>query len=395
MLEERDVLRGHPDDVPTDAAERLRVVADPDARHPLADRGAARRAHRRAVQLARRAGVARPAHDRDVDPTSCGPLLALAYPDRVAQARGGGRFRLRGGSGAWVAPTDPMADAPHLVAAELDAGRGRADARIRIAAPLDEADLLAAVGDAVEEVTHLRWDPERDDLRARTERRVGALLLSAVDARPRPGPEVDQALLDRVRADGLDRLRWTDAARGLQGRAVFARAVGAGRLADGETWPDLGDEALLADLDDWLAPFLSRARGRADLDRVDVLAALRARLGHPWLHRLDVVAPATVAVASGRAVRIAYDGGTPSLHVRVQELYGTRIHPTVDEGRVPVVVHLLSPAGRDVQVTADLPGFWAGSWVDVRKDMAGRYPKHDWPTDPASATPSRPGSRRR
>jgi ATP-dependent helicase HrpB len=191
------------------------------------------------------------------------------------------------------------------------------------------------------------------------------------------GPETTAALLERVRTAGLATLPWTDAARALQARAVFA----AGRR---EGWPDLSDGALLAGLDDWLAPLLGGARSRRDLDRVDVLTALRARLGYPWLGDLDTVAPRTVRLAGGREVVIAYADGTPSIATRAQDLYGTTVHPTVDQDRVPIVVHVLSPAGRPVQVTADLPGFWTGSWAEVRKEMAGRYPKHRWPVDPSS-----------
>ncbi len=375
LLEERDVLRGRPDEVPVDAAERLRLLADERASHPRADRDAVRSVRRRAGQVARRAGVRR---SSGVDLTVAGPLLGLAYPDRLAQARTGRRFRLRNGIGAWVPDGDALGDEPFLVVAELDVGRGRdADGRIRIAAALDEADVLALGGASVESRTVVGWDDERDDLRSVTERRLDALVLSRAEGRPDAGPDTTAALVERVRVAGLALLPWTDAARARQARATFA----AGRR---EGWPDLSDEALLADLDGWLAPLLGGARSRRDLERVDVLTALRARLGYPRLGDLDAVAPRTVRLAGGREVAIAYADGTPSISTRAQDLYGTTVHPTVDQGRVPIVVHVLSPAGRPVQVTADLPGFWAGSWAEVRKEMAGRYPKHRWPTDPGS-----------
>ncbi len=383
-LEERDVLRGRPDEVPVDAAERLRVLADERASHPQADAQAVRRARRRADQIARRRRVRR---TDDVDLTACGPLLGLAYPDRLARARGGHRFRLRTGAGACLPDGDPLSGEAYLVVAEVDtAGDGPGqEGRIRIAAAVDEADIVAIGGDDVEVRTHVGWDDGRDDLRRRTERRLGAIVLSSSEGPPTAGPDTVIALLDRVRATGLGQLRWTDGARRLQQRAIFARRA---RAAAGEEWPDLSDDALLADLATWLGPLLGGATGRADLERVDVAGVLRGRLGWPWTGRLDEVAPDGLTVASGRHVPLDYTGDVPALHVRVQELFGTTVHPTVDGGRAPVVLHLLSPAGRDVQVTADLPGFWAGSWADVRKDMAGRYPKHPWPADPATAEPS-------
>ncbi|HXH59164.1 ATP-dependent helicase HrpB [Iamia sp.] len=406
-LEERDVLGGRPEEVPVDAAERLRLLADGRASHPRADRDAVRAARRRAAEIARRARVRR----RDeIDLTACGPLIALAYPDRIAQARGGRRFRLRNGTGAALAEDDPLAGEAFLAVAEVDAGpapgpgrplAGRGprraiaaeptpEGRVRIAAALDEADVVALGGDAVETTTRVAWDDARDDLRRRTERRLGALVLFVSESPPGAGPDTVAALLDRVRATGLDVLRWTPGARRLQQRATFARRV---RAVRGEEWPDLSDEVLLAELDDWLAPLLGRATGRGGLAKVDVTNVLRGKLGWPWTGRLDAVAPTTITVpTSGHELQVDYAGEAPAVHVRVQDLFGTTVHPSVDEGRVPVVIHLRSPAGRDVQVTADLPGFWAGSWAEVRKDMAGRYPKHPWPTDPASSSP--PAARR-
>jgi len=374
LLEDRDVLRGHPDDLPTDVAERVVLIADSSARHPSAEAGAMRSAARRAGELARRAAVKRAA----VDPGRCGAVLALAYPDRLAQARGGARFRLRNGAGAWVPAGDPLAGEPFLAVAEIDAGRG--DGRIRLAAGLDAADIEAVAEDAEESVT-VSWDAARDDLRARVERRLGSLVLAASDAPAAPCAATTRALVGRVRATKLAALRWTGKARALQHRAAFARRT------LGDEWPDVSDAGLLASLDEWLAPLLAGATRRADIDAVDVAAALRTRLGHRLARDLDRVAPAGLVIAGGRQVAVDYSGAAPAVSVRVQDLYGTATHPTVGDGRVPVVLHLLSPAGRPVQVTADLPGFWAGSWSEVRKEMAGRYPKHPWPADPLAAAP--------
>jgi len=380
LLEERDVLRGRPEELDTDVGVRLRLLLDREARHPLADGPALAAARRRAADLAHRAGVAPPGPPDAADP---GPVLALAYPDRIAQARGGARFRLRGGGGAWLAAGDPLAAEAFLVIAELEvAGRGTAaagrDGRVRLAAALDAADVeavAAATGATVERAALLSWDAARDDLRARTERRLDNLVLGESEGPAAPGPATTAALVARVRATKLAILAWTPAARSLQSRAAFAG------------WIDLSDASLLASLDEWLVPLLDKATGRADLEAIDLAGVLRRRLG-PRVAELDRVAPATITFAGGRTVPVDYSGDRPAAEVRMQDAYGTTTHPTVNG--TPVVLSLLSPAGRPVQVTADLPGFWAGSWAEVRKDMAGRYPKHSWPADPATAPPPTP-----
>ncbi len=374
LLEDRDVLRGRPDDLPADVGERVLLIGGAAGRHPLADAGAVRNATRRAGELARRAGI----RQSDLEPGRCGLALALAYPDRLAQARGGARFRLRNGGSAWLPAGDPLAGEAFLAVAEIDTGRG--DGRIRLAAGLDAADMEEAAGEA-EEVVTVSWDPARDDLRARVEHRLGSLVIATADAPARPGPVTTRALVGRTRATRLGALRWTEKSRALQHRAGFARRT------LGQEWPDLSDAALLATLDDWLAPLLAGAVGRAGIEAVDMTTALRARLGHRLARDLERVAPSSLVVAGGRQVAMDYSGDRPVMAVRVQDLFGTATHPTVADGRVPVVLQLLSPAGRAVQVTADLPGFWAGTWASVRKEMAGRYPKHSWPVDPLAARP--------
>jgi len=378
LLEDRDVLRGRPDDLPTDVAPRVALIAEPSARHPHADAGAVRSAARRAAELARRAAVT----PSPVDLGRCGAVLGLAYPDRLAQARSGARFRLRNGAGAWVPPGDQLAGEAYLSVAEIDAGRG--DGRIRLAAALDGADMEAAAGGAEQSVT-VSWDSARDDLRAKIERRLGSLVLATADAPAPTGEATTRALVARVRATRLAALHWTDRARSLQARSAFARRT------FGAEWPDLSDAALLSTLDEWLAPLLANATGRAGIEAVDVVGALRRQLGH-LIAELDRVAPTHLTVASGRRISVDYTGSQPTMAVRVQDLFGTAVHPTVAGGRAPVVLQLLSPAGRPVQVTADLPGFWAGTWAMVRKEMAGRYPKHPWPVDPVAAQP--PAGRR-
>jgi ATP-dependent helicase HrpB len=379
LLEDRDVLRGRPDDVPADIGLRVVLLADPTRRHRQADGRALQGARDRAHDLARRLGV----NAGGADPADAGPLLGVAYPDRIAQARGGpGRFVLRAGTEGWLSADDALAREPFLAVAEVD-GRRR-NGRIRIAAPLDAGQLDEIAADRIDEHARIVWDPRRDDLVARVERRLGRLRLGAVERRPRAGTPTTTALIDRVRATNLAALPWTDAARSLQARIGFLRAV------LGEPWPDVSDAALRRHLDDWLAPVLTAAgaTGRADLERVDLIRALRGMVPAEVAGDLDRLAPAAVTVPSGRRVVLDYGRGAapgdpPVLAVRVQEMFGTRETPTVAGGRLPVVLHLLSPAGRPVQVTSDLAGFWSGSWHEVRKQMAGRYPKHDWPDDPA------------
>jgi len=384
LLEDRDVLRGRPDERPGDVGLRLALLEDPSAHHPLADGRALRRARDRARDLARRLGSV---PGTEGDPTEAGLLLAHAYPDRVAQARGGpGRFILRAGTEASLTPTDTLAREPFLAVAEVD-GR-RTGGRIRLAAPLAADQLDAVAGAEVAEHARLLWDAGRDDLVARVERSLGRLRLGTVDRRPTPGLAATTALVDRVRTTNLAALPWSGAARSLQARVAFLHAV------VGAPWPDLSDAALRRTLDDWLAPRLSSATGRADLDRLDLTRVLRGLLPYEVAGDLDRLAPESLKVPTGRQVRLDYAAGAPGdppvLAVRVQDMFGATDTPTVAGGRVPIVLHLLSPAGRPVQVTSDLAGFWSGSWHEVRKEMAGRYPKHPWPADPTT-----PGDRER
>lgn len=381
LLEERDILRGRPEERPADLVPRVALVGGDAGDGPNADRNAVRTVRRRAEQIARRAGTRRGPTASD----EVGPLVAVAYPERIAQANGGGGFRLRGGGGGQVEASDPLAGAGFLAVALVEPGRR--GPRVALAAELTAAEVRGAVGDDVDDVSVVVWDPERNDLRARTERRAGALVLDSSEGPPAPGPEATAALMAQVRATGGAILRWTPGARTLQGRLAFLHALEPG------SWPDVSDAALLATLDDWLAPMLPGATGRRDLDRVDLTSALRAGLDHHARQALDRLAPTSFLAADGRSISVTYDDGTPRAAARVQDLYGLTTHPAVGGGAVPVVVELLSPARRPVQVTADLPGFWQGSWREVRKEMAGRYPKHDWPADPAAALPSRPRRR--
>ncbi len=376
LIDERDMFRGRPDELPCDLSLRLRVLAGRD-HHDQADRRSVGRLRDRAKDLARRLRIR---FEPDlIDADRAGGALLHAFPDRLAARRRPGQFQLRTGSGAWLPDTDPLAHEDFVVAADLDGKRDRS--RIRLAAALDADDVADTFGDQVTETAKLEWDDQRDDLVERVERRLGSMQLGATTRRPTAGEATTAALMRRTRATGLAVLGWSGTSVALRERVDFLhRSVG-------EPWPDWSIATLAASLDDWLAPYLPGAVGRSDLEHVDLAMVLRSQLPWPQGGDLDEIAPPELVLPTGRSVPIDYSADEPSARVRVQDLFGTTTHPTA--GGRPIVLHLLSPADRPVQITADLPGFWTGSWADVRKDLAGRYPKHQWPEDPGSASPRR------
>jgi ATP-dependent helicase HrpB len=287
---------------------------------------------------------------------------------------------MAGGTAAELAPGSGLAGTPWLAVAVADRAPGARTARIRRAAPLDEATACRAAATLLESVTEIAWMD--GDVVARTVERLGAITLASwrID---RPDPAlVREALLDGLRREGLDLLAWTRPATELRQRLAFARA------ALGDPWPAVDDAALVHAADRWLD--LSTARRRADLAKIDVAAALRRFL--PWsvAGRLDQVAPERLPVPSGSRLRVDYtDPETPVLPVKVQEAFGWRDTPRLADGRVPVLLHLLSPAGRPVAVTRDLASFWANGYPQVRAELRGRYPRHPWPEDPTTAEPTR------
>ncbi len=378
ILDERDVLRGRADELPADLALRVRVVCGLE-HHERADRRDVGRVRDRATDIARRAG----AHNdlEGIDAERTGASLALAFPDRVAvRRRQLGQFQMRTGNGAWVAATDELANDRFVVAADLDGNRS--SARIRIGAGIEASELINSLGDAVERETILMWDKQRDDLVAHTTVRLGSMLLDEQFRTPVHGNATVEALVDRVRSTRLAALNWTPLAQQLRQRLAFA----ASHL--GDDWPSVDDKSLIATLDQWLAPFLQRATNRADLGNVDLEMVLTTMLTWDQQIQLATLLPPSLTTAAGRTVLIDYGRDNPTVSVRVQDMFGTSIHPTIGHG-TPVTIELLSPADRPIQITNDLPGFWSGSWTTVRKELAGRYPKHQWPADPATAAPKR------
>jgi ATP-dependent helicase HrpB len=327
-----------------------------------------------AQRLARSAGKG----VKSDDPFSPGSLLLHAWPDRVAKARGErGRFVLANGSGAMLDSADPLAAEPFLVVADL---QGKAqNARITAAAAVGEHDIRALLGHAIESRRETLFDLERRSVRVREQSRLGAIVLSERMLPAPTGEEANEAVLDAVRAHGLSILPWERHATTLRQRLSWLRQ------GLGEPWPDMSDEALAARLEDWLLPFLTGSASLGSIGGGTLAAGLAALVPHDLQRRVDALAPTHFDAPSGSRVPIRYDGEQPVLAIRVQELFGLAAHPAIAGGTVPLTLELLSPAHRPIQTTRDLPGFWRGSWADVRSDMRGRYPKHVWPENPLLA----------
>jgi ATP-dependent helicase HrpB len=314
---------------------------------------------------------------------SVGALVALAYPDRVAQSRGtGGTFLLANGRGANVDAVSPLACEPYLAVAEIT-GSAR-QGRIVLAAALTLAEIEAQFADSIAARDEIAFDAATASLRARRPRRLGALVLADQPIRITPSDDTTRMLAAGIAQLGISRLPWSKALRQWRDRALFLRR------AEGVEWPDLSDAALAAGAVDWLRPALTGKSALAEITADELTAAIHNLL--PWTlrHRLEAEAPTHFVAPSGSSVPIDYEAEEgPKLAIRVQELFGLDRHPTIAGGRVPLVIELLSPAQRPVQVTRDLPGFWRGSYVAVKTEMKGRYPRHPWPDDPLTAPPTR------
>jgi len=335
-------------------------------------------ARRLARNWARQAG-GKAQGDTPVD--DAGRLLALAYPDRIAKARGKpGEFLMANGRAAALEPHEPLARAPFLAIGEI-AGRAAA-ARILLAAALTAEEVDALAGERIVARDEIAFDKERAALSARRRRRLGAIVLAEATLPTPAGPEAARILAEGAVALGLTRLPWTKATKQWRDLVMFlARAEG-----EAEGWPDLSDAALAASAAEWLAPFID---GRASLAAImpdDLEQALHALLPWDMRRRLEAEAPTHYVTPAGSRVALDYEAeGGPTLSVRVQELFGLSAHPALAGGRVALTLELLSPAHRPIQITRDLPGFWRGSWAEVRTEMKGRYPRHVWPDDPAAA----------
>ncbi|MEU9829113.1 ATP-dependent helicase HrpB [Micromonospora chersina] len=375
-----ETLGGAGDDL-TALWRRLRTGVDPGAT-------ARWRAEVRRLRTALPAG--HPAPDHLPDDLAAGLLVGLAYPERLARVRraGGSAYLMAGGTAAELAAGSGLVGSVWLAIAVADRSPGAPTARVRLATPVDEATAREAGGPLLRATREVGWSG--GDVVAREVVRLGAIEL--VD-RPLAAPdraELGEAVLTGLRREGLALLTWTPEATALRRRLACCRQ------ALGDAWPDVSDAALLAAAPTWLGPELARARRRADLARVDVAAALRRLLDWRQAARLDELAPERLPVPSGSRIRLDYaDPAAPVLAVKLQETFGWQDAPRIADGRVPVLLHLLSPAGRPVAVTADLASFWRTGYPQVRAELRGRYPRHPWPEDPTSAEPTRRASPRR
>lgn len=393
LLAERDIVRSlSPMKGPAEADLRLRLEvlsAGPGAAglasHGLeVDHGALRRVRDEADALRKTLRAGRAIHDSH----DAGALVALAYPERLARRRDGNapRFVMRGGMGAVLAGAQSLAMSEWLAIAQVDGAAN--EARIFLAAPLSDVEAREIAGGAITTDDDVRWDAAAGRVRARRTERLGAIVLGSTPLTTDDPALVARALTAHVAAHGLDALPWSDVAREWQQRAAFARTQDA-------TIPDVSDAALLASVEAWLLPALGeKARANA-LATFDLAGAIVHQLGWQGRAAVERLAPTHLTVPTGSRVRVDYaDPANPGLSVRVQELFGLAQTPTVGDGRMPVVITLLSPAHRPVQVTRDLGAFWRTSYAEVRKELRGRYPRHPWPDDPLHAEPTTRAKRR-
>ena len=392
LIGERDVVRRDGDFGDADLRLRVELLrgrsGERDMIHGLAvDRDAVRRAREQAREW--RSMIRATPDDGPDAADQAGALLALAYPDRIAQRRtaeAGERFLLRNGRGALLPFAQGLSGAAYIVIAELD--DRKPEARIFLAAPiaLDEiADVFRAqiVRDEI-----ITWDAGTRSVQARRRERLGAIVLKDAPMRDADPVPVAAAFIEGVRSVGIPALPWSDDAHRLRARIAFMARHDPG-------WPDVSDDALAASLDHWLAPHVGGLRRLDDLARLDLADLLRGLLDWKQRTALDEHAPTHIVVPSGSRMPIDYsDPDAPVLAVRLQEMFGCTDTPRIARHRVPLTIHLLSPAHRPVQVTRDLAGFWRTTYFDVRKDLRGRYPKHHWPDDPLAAAPTNRTKRR-
>ena len=367
MLSERD---GLPRDAGVDITSRLSHL-----------RGGARdRIRQSAKQIRQIAGI----KDEESD-VSAGVLIAYAFPDRIAQRRGGDRrYRLSGGGGAVLPEHDALVTQDFLAVATTDGASG--DQKIYLAAPLSLKEIEEHFRTQIESRDGVFWDSRTKAVSAAKSRRLGALVLEEKPSTNADPALIAEAMTEGVRDMGLAALPWTEGAKILRARAMFLR-----RLYPEEGWPDLSDEALMASLSDWLAPYLAGISRKAHLDRLDMHQIIQSLIPHELARRMDRLAPVRIEVPSGADVRIDYETeGDPVLRVRLQEMFGLARTPAIAEGRSPLRIELLSPAGRPLAVTQSLETFWTNGYPSVRSDMRGRYPKHAWPEDPINAAPVKP-----
>ncbi|KJZ38337.1 ATP-dependent helicase HrpB [Pseudomonas fluorescens] len=382
LLGERDILRG----AGADLHSRL-VLLSGEERAARGAQGGVQRARQLARQYRGylRGKVSEPVSDPG-HPRWLGALLALAYPDRVAQQRraGGAEYRLANGRAALFAEADSLMKQPWLVIADLGSRQGQREERIYLAADFDPALFDSVLAEQVRCVDQLDWDEREGVLRAERQRKVGELILSREPLTGLDETARSQALVNLVRRKGLELLPWTPELRQWQARVALLRQLDLSSKEQSE-WPDVSDAALLKSLEHWLMPYLGKVSRLSHFTNLDLSSIVHNLLPWPLPQRLDELAPHHLSVPSGSSIRLDYSEQPPILAVRLQELFGLAETPRIAGGRQVVKLHLLSPARRPVQVTQDLANFWRSTYAEVKKDLKGRYPKHYWPDDPLVA----------
>jgi ATP-dependent helicase HrpB len=386
ILSERDILRAAAGARDVDLRLRIAVLRGDSADLPAGmtvDSRAKSQAQRTSSQWQR--DFARTADTADVHEVT-GILLAFAYPDRIAQARGGnGRYLLANGRGARFGEPQALAKSQFIVAAELD-GAER-EARIFLAAPIAAADLESHFAALIETSADIRWDERDQAVHARRERRLGALLLDSSEIGDADPAALNAAVLEGLKRLGIANLPWTAELHQWRARVMLMRQF---NVPSPVPWPDLSDAELARTIDQWAPPWTAGFTRREHFSRLDLSNALRSFVTHAQSVILQREAPTHFTVPSGSRIAIDYlDGGTPTLSVRLQELFGLSETPSIAGGKLPLLLKLLSPAGRPVQITKDLVSFWERGYHEVKKDLKGRYPKHYWPDDPYTAQPTR------
>lgn len=384
LLAERDVLRREAAVDDPDLRTRVEIVrAQNGANDPRADRGRVFQIREESRRLRRELGLRDGESSSPDDIEMTGALVALAYPDRVALSRehSRGRFILRNGRGARVSDASALADCDALAVADTDGAP--TESRVYLGAPIDRGTIAELFSEQIIREDRVAFDDATGRVTAVRRQRLGALVLDE-RAQPRPDPSaIAAAFADAIQREGIAALPWSASAQSIRHRLEFAHGLDA-------NWPSVSDVTLLDEVDQWLAPHLAGMSKRSDLARINLGDLLLGRLTWQQRAALDVLAPSHIEVPSGSRIAVDYrDAAAPILAVRLQEMFGAQSTPTVGGGRVPVTLHLLSPAHRPVQITRDLAGFWRNSYFDVRKDLRGRYPRHPWPDDPLTAPPTK------
>lgn len=391
LVSERDVVGQNAMTASADLHQRLHLLSLLRRRGPagVRERGGEVQACQRAAQLAGQWRQLLGSQDKGYDEEMAGVVLSFAYPDRIAVQRPGQRerYQLAGGRGALLPPGDPLAASRYLVAAQLDAGRS--EGRIYLAAPVDPAELRNLQPQLFHWQQQVGWDEGQQRVTALKREYLGRLVIVEQNLPKADEEKIIQAMADGIRRMGLESLPWNEEARRLQ-----ARINCLGQWQPEGNWPDLNDDRLLADLG-WLTPYLGGITRREQLKQLSLAAIFNAMLSYQQRQELERAAPDRLTVPSGSRIRIDYRPGEPPvLAVRLQEMFGLQETPSICHGRIRLLLHLLSPAGRPMQVTADLAGFWQRAYPEVKKELKGRYPKHHWPDDPLAARPTAKTKRR-